>query len=185
MRAVPTSPKKRRGQPRSAEADGLVDPPWSRVRRVQLIRREIRESVPPAAIELLLSGADHVVEGGTELEKPAPGSLPDLSRPGNPDRPRASGVARRRVYASLMTTIDLSGAAETFREPADAATAERVAELLRDDETLREKLIARMRPHLAELASMPGDALEISLDYEIRADGPRILIDADAAGIVS
>ena len=40
----------------------LLAPPWTRVRRVQLIRREVREYLPGSAIELLLSEGDTVVE---------------------------------------------------------------------------------------------------------------------------
>lgn len=146
------------------------------MRRVQLIRREIRESVPPAAVELLLSGADHVIEGGAELERD--------SRADGPSGPSSAQAGAGRVYASLMTSIDLSACAEAFREPPDAATAQRVAELMADAEVVRQKLSARVRPHLAELAQTDPDSLEISLDFEIRVEGHHIFIDSDAVGVV-
>lgn len=147
------------------------------MRRVQLIRREIRESVPPAAVELLLSGADHVIEGGTELDRDPSAEL----RPGR----SSGGAGAGRVYASLMTTIDLMASAKAFREPPDAATAQRVAELMADTDIVRQKLIARVRPHLAELAQTDPQSLEISLDFEIRVEGHHIFIDSDAVGVSS
>lgn len=137
--------------------DPLAEPPWSRVRRVQLIRREIREYLPASAIELLLSAAEHVVEGGVESDA-------DDGAP---------------VYASFMTTIDLEVAAEAFREPADAATAQRVAELMHDHKVVRAKLTARAQAAVAELAGVDPERLGISLDYHVRAEGHRVFLDAD------
>jgi len=130
------------------------------VRRVQLIRREIREYLPASAVELLLCAAEHVVEGGVEDDAGPQGE----------------------IYASLMTTIDLEVAADAFREPADAATAQRLAELMRDHEAVRSKLTGRARSALADLTGADSASLEISLDYEIRAQGNRIFVDADVMG---
>jgi hypothetical protein len=136
----------------------LAEPPWSRVRRVQLIRREIREYLPASAVELLLSAAEHVVEGGVETE--------------------GSGVGSE-IFASLMATIDLETAADAFREPADAATAQRVAELMADHEAVHAKLTSRARAALAGLAEVEPGSLEISLEYQVRAEGNRVFLDAD------
>lgn len=141
----------------------LLRPPWSRVHRVQLIRREIREYLPSTTVELLLSAGEHVVEGSAEL---VPG-----------------GSTSGRVYATAMVTIDLRACAGAFREPADAATAERVAELLRGHAELEQRLVARVRPKLAELAGIDDPKkLQISLDAEVRAEGTRIYVDADVMG---
>jgi hypothetical protein len=150
--------------------DDLVDPPWSRVRQLQLIRREIREHLSAAAVELLLSTADVVLEGDGELD-------------GDPDRPRSPGT-RERVYTTLMATIDLAACAGAIRERTDAATAQRVAELMADNPVVRGKLEARAREHAASVAGLQPDGpdarkLQISLDYEVRAEGRRIFIDAD------
>jgi hypothetical protein len=141
----------------------LVRPPWSRVHRVQLIRREIREYLPSTTVELLLSAGEHVVEGSAEL---APG-----------------GVSSGRVYATAMVTIDLRACAGAFREPADAATAERVAELLAGHAELHQRLVARVGPRLAEIAGIddPKELL-ISLETEVRAEGTTIYVDADVMG---
>jgi hypothetical protein len=155
-----TTPLRKRPVP-GAE-DELGRPPWSRVRRVGLIRREIREYLPASTIELLLSAADHVFEGAGD----------QLGRGEAASRPAS-------IYASLMATIDLAMAADAFREPADAATAQRVAELMEDHDAVREKLAVRARAALAERGAPDPDRLEISLQYEVRARGNEIFIDAD------
>jgi hypothetical protein len=154
---VPTSSvKPARRRVSRGVGDGLAEPPWSRVRRVQLIRREIREYLSASAVELLLSTADHVVEGGSERDT--------MSSP---------------VYASLMATIDLEMAAEAFREPADAATAQRVAELMAEHDLVHAKLLQRATAELAGLVGVEPDALEISLEYEVRAEACKVFLDAD------
>jgi hypothetical protein len=131
------------------------------VHRIRLIRREVRESLSAGALDLLLAHAELVVEGSGEIGSPAP------------DR-------RDRVYATVMLTIDLTRCADDFREPADAATAERVAELMRETTTVRSRLLALARPRLAELAGIPEESLEISLEPQVRAEGVRVLVDGDA-----
>jgi hypothetical protein len=88
------------------------------VHRIRLIRREIKESLSAGALDLLLEHAELVVEGSGEIGSPA-----------------AEGHAR--VYATVMLTIDLSRSAAGFREPAEAATAERDAELMRETTAVR------------------------------------------------
>jgi hypothetical protein len=132
-----------------------------------LIRREIREHLPAGAVELLFSGCECVVEGSAELMGK------DASR---------RGSTARRVYVTVMVTIDLQSSAPLFREPADAATAERVAELMVVDARVRDKLCGLARPKLAELAGLAPADLEIALDATARAEGTKILIDGDAMG---
>jgi len=139
--------------------------PWARVQRVQLVRREVREYLPPSAIELLLARAECVVEGGDEMGQ-------------------AVGPPQRRVYATVMVTIDLRAAAALFREPADEATAVRVAELLESTPALARRMVQLAGPELARIAGVPEDTLEISVDHHGRADGSMILIDGDAMAIV-
>jgi hypothetical protein len=134
---------------------------------VQLIRREVREFLGQSALEVLLSAAEHVVEGSAELAR-------DAGSPGC----RAGG----RVYATVMVTIDLCACSAYFREPADDATAQRVAELMHASGAVAERIAVLARPELAELAGIPAEDLEVSLTHHVRAEGTRILIDGDALG---
>lgn len=143
-----------------AKTDLLPAPPWLRVRKVALIRREIREYLPPGAIDLLLAGAAEVIEGAPELGRTA---------------------GKGWVYATAMVTIDLQRSRAAVREGADAGTAGRVAELLRDHAHLRARLIERVRPRLAALAGLVPEAIDVTLDFGVRARGTLLLIDADAS----
>ncbi len=145
----------------SIEALGRLLPEarWARVQKVQLIRREIRETLSPSALEVLWRHGEHVVEGGGEVGGKGPG---------------------RRFYATVMVTFDLKRCAAYFREPADVATAERLAELLIGSPRVQKKLVELARPELARLAQVPGDRLRIELDHHARAEGTQVLIDGDA-----
>ncbi len=153
-----TTPPRHRARAPAHEA--LPAPGWARVHRVQLIRREVREYLSPAALEVLLEGAEHVVEGAAD----------------------AAGPSGSRYYATVMVTIDLRRRAAWFREPADEATAERVAELLQDSPGVRQKLAEVARVELARLADVDPASLDILLDHQVRVDGTTILIDLDVAG---
>lgn len=137
----------------------LPEPRWARVQKVQLIRREIRETLSPSALEVLWRHGEHVVEGGQEVGR---------------------GPAGRRFYATVMVTFDLKRCAAYFREPADVATAERLAELLIGSPRVKHKLVALARPELARMAQVPGHALLIEMDHHARAEGTQVLIDGDA-----
>lgn len=142
-------------------AVSLPEAPWARVRQVQLIRREIREVLSPNALEVLWRHGEHVIEGGRELS-------------------HGRGAAGRRFYATVMVTFDLRRSAGSFREPADVATAERLAELMLGNPRVQKKLVALARPELARLAQMPEACLYIEMDFHVRAEGTRILLDGDA-----
>jgi hypothetical protein len=120
------------------------------VRRIPLIRREIRERLSPNALDLLFSRAELVVEGDSE--------------PG---------------YATVMVTIDLETAADELREPADAATAMRVAELMNEAPEVRSRLLALAQLELSVRFGTAAERLRIGLEHTIRAEGCRILIDGD------
>ncbi|MCA9694055.1 MAG: hypothetical protein KC636_30995 [Myxococcales bacterium] len=152
--------------------DRLPEPGWRRVERLSLVRREIRESLSKSAVDLLWSRAEVVLEGGREPEAD-------------------------RYYVSAMVTIDLALGRDVIREKADAATAVRVAELMRDHEGVRARLAEVVRPELARLTGRPAARLKftgprrrasdaapragvILLDHVVRAEGTRILIDGDA-----
>jgi hypothetical protein len=153
---VPTPP------PSSKRLAGLLpEAGWASVQKVQLIRREIRETLSPSALEVLWRHGEHVIEGGGELS-------------------HGRGAAGRRFYATVMVTFDLRRCAAYFREPADVATAERLAELLIGSPRVKTKLIALARAELARLAQVPDSQLHIEMDHHARAEGTQVLIDGDA-----
>lgn len=135
-------------------ARALLGPAWPRVRRIPLIRREVRESLSESALEILFCGAEMIVEGDRELGE--------------------------RGYATVMLTLDLARSATLLRERADEATAERVAELMRGSAGVRRRLTELARPRLAELFGADGRSLRIELLPVVRVSGARILIDGDA-----
>jgi hypothetical protein len=143
----------------AALSRALLGPMWLRVRRIPLIRREVRESLSDNALELLFGSAELLVEGERD----------------------GQGAQADRAYATVMVTLDLARCASVLREPADEATAERVAELMRGSASVRRQLIELARPKLAELV---GEARERMLRIEllpvVRVSGARILIDGDA-----
>lgn len=160
---MPTLSASRQRSDRLPPPGRLERPPWARVRKVQLIRREIREYLPKGSLDVLFSSAEHVVEGSPEIGDDGPG----------------------RVYATLMVTIDLRRSAEYFREPPDDASAARVAELMEDNDDVYDKVVELARPKLAELAARggtPNPDLDVALEVSVRAEGTKVLIDADAMG---
>lgn len=115
----------------------------------------------PNALEVLWRHGEHVIEAGPELG-------------------RTGGQQVRRFYATVMVTFDLRRGAGSFREPADVATAERLAELMLGNPRVQKKLIALARPELARLAEMPEACLYIEMDFHVRAEGTQVLLDGDA-----
>lgn len=113
---------------------------------------------------MLFAVAEHVVEGSTELTT------------------RADASGGKRVFATVMVTIDLCACSAYFREPTDDATAQRVAELMGHSTRVRDKLVELARPELARLADARAEDLDVTLDHEVRAEGTRVLIDGDAMG---
>lgn len=144
------------GSPEEDEAEALLEAPsWSRVAQVSLIRREIRESLSPNAIELLFSHAELVIEAGQD--------------PGGSS-----------AYATVMVTIDLSRCKDLVREPSDAATAHRVAELMEKDKRVAARLKQLARPYLCEQAARSVALKQIGVEFRARAQDERVLIDGDA-----
>src|SRR5690606_27867106 len=92
-----TTPKASDTDHRARElARALLGPAWPRVRRIPLIRREVRESLSDSALEILFCGAELLVEGDREL----------------PER----GITSGRAYATVMLTLDLVHGAALLRE---------------------------------------------------------------------
>jgi len=141
-------------------AEPLGAAPWARVRRVQLIRREIREALSPSALEVLFDHAELVVEGGEELGGRRTGD--------------------RRLFATVMITIDLGHCAGQVREPADEATARRVAELMEAEPRVHERLQSLAARELARLGSAEPEELSVTVEAAFRVEGTAMLIDVDA-----
>ena len=137
----------------------LGGPQWARVAKIQLIRREVREFLSPAAVELLLAHGEPVVEGGLELDEEG---------------------AAHRAYATVMMTIDLASCADLFREPADEATAQRLAELMSEDRKVHDKLVGLARRELARISGLSSKRLRVQMEHDVRAEGCRLLLDGDA-----
>jgi len=114
----------------------------------------------PGALEVLFDNADLVVEGGEELG--------------------GRRAADHRLYATVMVTIELSRCATHFREPADEATARRVAELMENDPHVYERLHTLALRELARLAETEPDSLALAAEIGVRADGASVLVDIDA-----
>jgi len=131
------------------------------VRRIPLIRREVRESLSNSALEILFCSAELLVEGDRDLDC-------------------ASSFESGRAYATVMLTLDLLRSAPLLRERPDEATAERVAELMRGCAGVRERVIELARPQLAALFEADPATLRVELLPVIRIAGARILIDGDA-----
>lgn len=135
---------------------GLEDLRWQRVERVALVRREVREVLAPSAVDLLFERAEAVVEG-------------DLDSGGS-----------RNAFATVMLTIDLEKVAPLIRERPDVATAERIAELLAGNRQVRARLESLALAHARDLFRDAEPALRMTLDFTARAEGSRVLLDADA-----
>ncbi len=113
----------------------------------------------PRALDLLWSRREQILEGGREIGGRAP-------TPG--------------YFATVMVTIDLMACRDLFLEPADVATAQRVASLMSTSEDLHSRLVALVRPQLAALSQHSPNDLDIALEFRTRAEGSRVLIDGDA-----
>lgn len=154
----PGSVRDLRGSPTPLE--GLGAAPWARVRRVQLIRREIREVLSPSAVEVLFEQAELVVEGGEELG--------------------GRRAEDRRVFATVMVTIDLTRCAGQVREPTDEATARRVAELMEVEPRVHARLRSIAARELARLCGTEPEGLVVAVEIAVRVDGTAVLLDVDA-----
>lgn len=121
------------------------------VRRIGLFRREIRESLDPAAVEVLLSSATRISEGQV-----------------GPDG---------RFYGSTMLTIDLDRIRPQVRDACDVATAARLAALLEGEAALHERL---GRLAVGEARRIAGRGLRRpEADLRVRTEGTRLFIDID------
>ena len=121
------------------------------VRRIGLFRREIRESLDPAAVEVLLASATRISEGQV-----------------GPDG---------RFYGSTMLTIDLERVRPRVRDACDVATAVRLAALLETETALHERL---GRLAVSEARRIASSGLRRpEADLRVRVEGTRVFIDID------
>lgn len=129
--------------------------PMAGTRRIALFRREIREWIAPAALEILLGAGDCISEGS-------------FDGPPGPDQ---------SYLASIQLHIPLASCAEYLSGPLDAATARRLAELLRADvfaqEILRE--LARSEAERAAGCALP----EVQVEIDIGHQGETVLVSMD------
>ena len=124
--------------------------PMAVARRVSLFERQVTVRLSPVAAELLLGSGTVLSEGGFGSE---------------------------RWAGSTMITVDLARTAAAVSDPADAATARRVAELAPADGRARER--AR-RVAIAEARRIAGCELaRPEVDVRARAVGRVIHLDLD------
>ena len=129
--------------------------PMARAARVNLFEREIRERLSLAAIEILLERAQILSEG----------------------RRSASPTAARAYFGSTMLTLDVARLGELVRDPCDARSAARVAELVRDDPRFTrrvQKIAEREAQRLAE-----GPVRVRPSEVRVRSQGTLVYLDVD------
>jgi hypothetical protein len=124
------------------------------VRRLALVRREIRERISATGLELLLRAASRISEG----------------------RIAADG----RYYGSTMLTLDLGLASGQVRDVCDIATAVRLAQLLEGDAAALAQVRRLVVEEASRVARRPLGELE--LEIRLRVEGSKIFIDVDVEG---
>lgn len=135
------------------DAPPLPPGPWAKVRRLELIRRQVRETIPAATLELLLERAAVELAGPFEPDDPEPG------------------------WVGL--TLELAGCRDALRGPIDPFTVERVAELLCADPTFFELLERRLRRALgAQGRPLPAGA-SARLQPRVQAEGTTLRVQAE------
>ena len=128
--------------------------PMAFVRRVSLFRREIIESISPAALELLLGSAGRISEGQ---------------------------ISGGRYYGSTMLTIDLDRIRGVVQDACDVATAARLAQLLAAEPRVGQ-LVKELA--LREARRIAARSLElVEAELRVRTEGTRVCVDMDVEGI--
>jgi hypothetical protein len=123
------------------------------VRRVSLFRREIRESISPAALDVLLSSAGRISEGQLSGE---------------------------RYYGSTMLTIDLTRIQGRVRDVCDVATAARLSRHMNEEQDAR-GVVRRIA--LEEACRVAGRQIALlEAEVRVRAEGQLIYVDVDLEG---
>ncbi len=133
----------------------LAKKPMARAARVTLFEREIRERLSVAAIEILLERARILSEG----------------------KRSASPTAQSRYFGSTMITVDVAMLRELVREPCDARSAARVAELVAGDARVTRR-VQRIAGREAE--RLAGAPVRVRAgDVRVRAEGTLVYLDVD------
>jgi hypothetical protein len=128
--------------------------PIAQVRRIALIEREVREFLSQAALDAVFARADVISEGET------------------------SSVSGKVLFVgSTMLTFEVARLGEILREPADAGTARRLAELLGKDESLDRRTQAIVRREVERVAGAKPKS--VRGETRIRTQGTRIFLDID------
>lgn len=128
--------------------------PMRAAARIALFEKVIREHLSPAALDILLARAEIISEGQRTVRSGKPVFL-----------------------GSTMLTIDLGTAEGELREPCDAATALRLARLMRAEEGVARRV--------RELAAREAERLvgvrprAVVAELRVRASGRRVLVDVD------
>jgi hypothetical protein len=130
--------------------------PMARALRVTLFEREVREKLSASAVEILFQRAQVLSEG----------------------RRSASPTAADAYFGSTMITIDLRELADLVREPADGATAEKLALLVQEDARAQK----RVRQIAAAEAERLGGGSARAVEIRVRTEGATLYIDADVEG---
>ncbi len=146
-------------KPASASAPAVVaapsKKPMARAVRVTLFEREIREKLSVAALEILLERARILSEG----------------------KRSGAATAKRAWFGSTMLTLDLADVGDLVREPCDARSAARVADLIRDDARVTrrvQKIAEREAQRLAD-----GPVRVRTSEVRVRAEGCVVFLDVD------
>lgn len=129
----------------------------AKVRQVGLFSRKIIEHLSPSGFEALLSGAERISEGQVSL----------------------AGL----YDGSTMFTIDLGAGSSKIREACNAATAGRLATLLKRERKLQKRVVALALQEARNIARQT--ILDPDTDLRIRLEGTRVLMDVDVEGEVA
>lgn len=127
----------------------------ARATRLTLFEREVRERLSRSALEIVLGRAELLSEGQ-----------------------RASRGGGGNLYAgSTMLTVDLARLTDVLRDPCDAGTARRLAELMAADATLPERIRQIAEREATRIAAAPVGNLRTQL--AVRAQGTKVFLDVD------
>lgn len=127
--------------------------PMAYVRRIGIFRREIRESVSPAALDLLLASAERISEGQ---------------------------IAAERYLGSTMLTVDLTRVHGVVQDACDVATAARLARHLEGEPHVKLALQELALKEARRIASCPLELVDA--EVRVRVEGTRLFLDVDVEG---
>lgn len=131
--------------------------PVARVERIALFEREVIERLSRAALELLFARAEVISEGQRTTRRGQPA-----------------------YFGSTMLTIDLAVLSGALRDACDAATARRLALLLRTDAAVVSRVKSIAAREATRIAgARPGD---LATEIKVNARGARVFVDVDVEG---